>query len=151
MGLQKIYGSSIAISSQSVNNSMEWSDLVQKPQGSLDKLWLGLAFLLVAALAYEAGSIRQGLKEVQPVVIEVPSPIPARAVPERQSVGAPSQTMAPGAAASPEQCAFVGSKNSNKYHVPTSRCARQIKTENRVCFASAEAASARGYVAGCLE
>jgi hypothetical protein len=48
-------------------------------------------------------------------------------------------------------CTFVGSKNSNKYHAPTSRCAKQIKPANIVCFDSVEAATAKGYLQGCLD
>lgn len=44
-----------------------------------------------------------------------------------------------------KNCALVGSKNSNKYHLPTCRYAKSIKPENLVCFASAEEAAKRGY------
>ena len=131
---------------------MMWSRLIQKLKGNIDKIWLSLAFLLVSALSYEAGSIRQALSEPTPVVIEVPDTIPATTFPERQNV--PASSVKEGAT-DPSQgiqhCVFVGSKNSNKYHAPTSRCAKQIKAENRVCFASVDAAVAKGYVAGCLE
>ena len=46
-----------------------------------------------------------------------------------------------------EKCAFVGSKNSNKYHLPGCRYAAKIKELNRVCFSSAEDAEAKGYQA----
>jgi len=42
--------------------------------------------------------------------------------------------------------AFVGSNQSDKYHYPTCRWAKKILPENRLCFASAEAARAAGYV-----
>ncbi len=44
-----------------------------------------------------------------------------------------------------EQCQFVGSKNSDKYHVMSCRWAEQIKPENRVCFQSVEEAEKMGY------
>lgn len=47
-----------------------------------------------------------------------------------------------------QQCAFVGSKNSNKYHLPSCRYAANIKPENKVCFSSKEDAETRGYVGG---
>ena len=50
-----------------------------------------------------------------------------------------------------EKCAFVGSKNSNKYHLPSCAFAKRIKPENLVCFTSKEEAEKRGYVAGCLK
>ena len=44
-----------------------------------------------------------------------------------------------------KNCAYVGSKNSNKYHLPTCRYAKSIKPENLVCFISIEEAGKRGY------
>jgi len=44
-----------------------------------------------------------------------------------------------------KNCAYVGSKNSNKYHLPSCRYAKGIKPENLVCFASKEDALKRGY------
>jgi hypothetical protein len=132
---------------------MEWSSLSRKLKGSLAKIGLASAFVLVSALSYEAGSIRQALAEPAPVVIEVPGRMPEPAVPVRQGGSLPSNNGMPAETISTvgQGCAFVGSKNSNKYHIPASRCARQIKVENRVCFATVDAALAKGYVAGCLE
>ncbi len=48
-------------------------------------------------------------------------------------------------------CAFVGSRNSNLYHLPSCAPAKRIKEANRVCFASKEAAIAKGYQSGCLK
>jgi hypothetical protein len=48
-------------------------------------------------------------------------------------------------------CVFVGSKNSTKYHLPTSGSAKRIKPENLVCFTSADDAVARGYEAGSIQ
>lgn len=131
---------------------MMWSSLIQKLKGNIDKIWLASAFILVSVLSYEAGSIRQALAELTPVVIKVPDTVPAPSFPERQSVPTPSVKEG---VTDPSQgiqdCVFVGSKNSNKYHVPTSRCAKQIKAENRICFTSVDTALAKGYVAGCLE
>ncbi len=54
-------------------------------------------------------------------------------------------------ASTPTDCAFVGSKNSTKYHLPTSGSAKRIKPENLVCFTSADEAVARGYEAGSVQ
>ncbi len=43
---------------------------------------------------------------------------------------------------------YVGSKNSNKYHLPDSSTAKRIKEENKVWFQSKEEAEAKGYVPG---
>ena len=47
-----------------------------------------------------------------------------------------------------ENCKYVGSKNSDKYHLPDSGTAKNIKEENKVCFKSKEEAESRGYIAG---
>jgi len=45
----------------------------------------------------------------------------------------------------PTDCAFVGSKNSDKYHVPTCQWAKRIKPENIICFKSIDDAVAKNY------
>lgn len=130
---------------------MKWSDLILRLKVSLDKIWLSLAFVLVSILSYEAGSIHQALAEPRPVVIEVPDTLPAPSLPERQSAASGVVPASTDPSIQALDCAFVGSQRSNKYHLPASRCAKQIKAENRVCFASVDAALAKGYVAGCLE
>jgi len=47
-----------------------------------------------------------------------------------------------------ENCAFIGSKNSDKYHTPDCHWAERIKEENRVCFESKEEAQEKGYQPG---
>lgn len=131
---------------------MEYPGLIRKLEGKIEKFWLALAFILVAGLSYEAGAIGEALDEAKPVVVEVPAVVPPTTLPERSLLvptTAAEKTSAPLTIES--GCAFVGSKNSNKYHIPTSRCAKQIKSENRVCFSSVEAASAKGYISGCME
>lgn len=49
------------------------------------------------------------------------------------------------------KCAFVGSKNSTLYHLPTCASAKRIKETNKVCFATKESAEAKGYKPGCLK
>ena len=49
-----------------------------------------------------------------------------------------------------KECAFVGSKNSNKYHFPDCSYAKRIKSENIVCFSDEKDAKNKGYIpAGC--
>lgn len=50
-----------------------------------------------------------------------------------------------------ETCTFVGSRNSDKYHLPKCSWAKRIKPENRVCFVSAADAESKGYKAGCVK
>jgi micrococcal nuclease len=49
-----------------------------------------------------------------------------------------------------ENCNFIGSKNSDKYHTPDCHWSEKIKEENRVCFETIEEARGKGYqAAGC--
>lgn len=119
------------------------------------RLYMGIVILLVGLLSFLAGNIHSSIQEIKPLLVSVPSTLPdARPVertsredttPIRESSGSSAPTKPTN-----ETCAYVGSKNSNKYHLPTSRCAKQIKPENRVCFASTDAASEKGYLPGCL-
>lgn len=118
------------------------------------RLILALAFLLVGVLSFEAGLLQQRLSAPpEPVIIRVaepaslPQPKTITGKENAATVVRETQTL-PETQAS---CALVGSKNSNKYHHPATRCAKQIKPANKVCFASVEDAKAKGYIAGCLE
>lgn len=51
----------------------------------------------------------------------------------------------------PSICAFIGSKNSTKYHASSCAVAKRIKAENKVCFVSPEDAQSKGYVEGCVQ
>jgi len=44
-----------------------------------------------------------------------------------------------------EECMYVGSKNSDKYHYPSCTWAKKIKPENLVCFKSKKEAEDKGY------
>lgn len=116
------------------------------------KVVLIIGFILVAVIAFEAG-ILQGQKwQQKPLIIEKPAQTEAVAT-ESQT---PSQTQnsvlegqkqTEATSTTPQNCAFVGSKNSDKYHLPTCRWAKQIKPENIVCFSSTEDAVSKGYQA----
>ncbi len=133
--------------------NMDWTRLTEWGKKYGREISLGLGFLLVGTLSFEAGLLHQSLGENHPLVIRTPATLPAPALPEKVSppmVTTSKTTTAPDTKEN-SVCAYVGSKNSNKYHAPTSRCAKQIKPENRICFASLDAAKARGYLPGCLE
>lgn len=114
-----------------------------------------LGVLLVGVLCFEAGLLQGKMKQESPLVITIPSSpetvageigsVPV-AVQEIKPVGEPVvavQTTSP--------CLFVGSKNSNKYHLSTCAVAKRIKPENRICFTNKEEAERRGYVPSCVE
>lgn len=112
------------------------------------KIALGIGLILVAVIAFEAGILKGQNWRATPLVIEKAgkcnsqSNIPENAQNQAQEGQKPVQTTS---ATVPQNCAYVGSKNSNKYHLPTCHFAKLIKPENLVCFKSAEDAAARGY------
>ncbi|MDD5464346.1 MAG: hypothetical protein PHP62_04295, partial [Candidatus Moranbacteria bacterium] len=48
------------------------------------------------------------------------------------------------ATTSTASCAYVGSKNSDKFYLPTCSYAKRVKPENLVCFKPAEEAIGQG-------
>lgn len=123
---------------------------------------LFLGVMLVGIIGFEAGLVQGQSFQSKPLVIEKPASPPVSVA---QVAGASDengiaakkiatttqgQTVAQGVP-SDQSCKFVGSRNSDKYHLPTCSFAKRIKPENRVCFSSEEDAKARGYKAGCLK
>jgi len=117
------------------------------------KVVLLAGFILVAAIAFEAGTLKGQKWQKEPLIIEKPAIIAESA--NLTDSTSNSQNNAPEASKLTEEsqiseytesnCAYVGSKNSNKYHLPTCRFAKNIKPENLVCFSSIEAAVQRNY------
>lgn len=119
------------------------------------RLILAISFLLVGTLSFEAGLLQKSLREPIPVIVRVADPVSLPSA-DGSTQSLPTSVPSPPADSKntdqrSAQCQLVGSKNSNKYHHPASRCAKQIKPTNKVCFASVEAAQAKGYLPGCLE
>lgn len=122
------------------------------------RIVLAIGFILIAVISFEAG-ILQGQKwQQKPLIIERPAMAQETC---QTSQNNPSQTQnsalegqnslemgkvtPQNLPAGRQGCAFVGSKNSNKYHLPSCRWAKQIKPENLVCFSSVEDAVKKGY------
>ncbi|MGB2791413.1 MAG: hypothetical protein IPJ67_01960 [Candidatus Moraniibacteriota bacterium] len=136
---------------------------------------LSLGMLVALALAFEGGLLVGRDRQVAPVVVEKPAESCVVAIPETgaenksntsqkepfstESENATNKTIAasPSKEASSQEsnqvsvCAFVGSRNSDKYHLPKCTWAKRIKAENRICFASAADAEAKGYKPGCVK
>ena len=120
-----------------------------------------IGFILVAFVSFEVG-LFQGKKALdKPIVIE--KPITTEKIAETTTIEPQSaslsgnrkvtssentQTVSQNTTSSEtlKKCVFVGSKNSNKYHLPTCRWAKQIKPENLVCFKTLEEAIQKGYL-----
>lgn len=116
------------------------------------KIILFIGFLLVASLAFEAGYLQGKAAKERPLIIENTSQCPKidpqeGKEPIRTSNGINPKTdqNSSNSSEKAKNCAFVGSKNSNKYHLPTCQWAKRIKPENLVCFSSVEDAKDRGY------
>lgn len=113
-----------------------------------------MGFILIAGVAFEAGYLKGKQVQEKAIVIEKPSQNP-KIEPEGASSATAGNNGSPVAPSpntvSPDKnqknCVFVGSKNSNKFHVPTCQWAKRIKPENIVCFSSVEDAQAKGYQA----
>lgn len=116
------------------------------------KIVVFLGMILVAVISFEVG-ILQGQKwQQEPMIVEVPAVVATGAGSETaidnvnvQAVGDKTQENIN--QKNPAECIFVGSKNSDKYHVPTCSYAKRIKPENVVCFKDKAEAQARGYTA----
>jgi hypothetical protein len=125
-------------------------------QAEGSRVMLFLSVVLVGVIAFEAGLIHARAAAQIPLVIEKPvaAPAVAGASDENKDATASLRAVVQSASADKqdtvEQCRFIGSRNSDKYHHPACAVVKRIKPENRVCFASEEVARARGYQAGCL-
>lgn len=112
--------------------------------------------LLVGVLAFESGFLRGQLVQSEPLIISLPTVAETQndektqIITENQSAEATPKTASIETKAA-GQCPFVGSRNSNKYHLSTCAVAKRIKPENKVCFASKEDAEKRGYIPSCLK
>lgn len=119
------------------------------------RIILVLGFILVSVISFEAGLLKGREYTQKPLIIEKTAVLPEGDLKPAESA-AVSQNLASEASnvlnatmqgqnSQVPNCAFVGSKNSNKYHLPTCRWAKSIKPENMVCFSSAEDALKKGY------
>jgi hypothetical protein len=119
--------------------------IVKWGSANQERLLLFLGLVSVGALCFEAGMLYGSLRETEPLKLSISA---------QAAVSVPDQTPLVASSAEPipsGSCLFVGSRNSDKYHLPKCSSAKRIKPENRVCFASEEDAKKRGYVAGCLK
>lgn len=127
------------------------------PKSRMKEFWcayessiiLTIGVLCVGLLAFEFGLIWQFDQAQKPLIIEkIPEGYQCTS---GQETASKTQNLASGsdsvpASAKPFDCQFVGSKNSNKYHLPSCQWAKRIKPANLACFKSAEDAAARKYL-----
>lgn len=136
-----------------------WAKISQWLEVNRDRLLILFGVLLVGILCFEAGLLHGKATQPKPLVLSVPALEERVESPatsdhsENQGSRMPLSGVEPIGAkiTEPSKCAFVGSKNSNKYHAPQCAAAKRIKPENKVCFSSKEEAERRGYIASCLK
>lgn len=117
-----------------------------------ERLGLLLGVLLVAALSFEAGYFSHGMKSEGMIKVTLaPVPVPNVAPAVAGDAVVIPETESRAESTKHAECRYVGSKNSNKYHLASCAVAKRIKPENRLCFASQEDAERRGYVPSCLK
>lgn len=111
------------------------------------KIALTIGMILVAVLAFEAGIMKGQNWQQKPLIIEKTTNVQESGNDPSQAQNSAAEAIkAPTTSNSvPQECAFVGSQNSTKYHLPTCQWAKRIKPENMVCFKSEEEAKSRGY------
>jgi hypothetical protein len=120
------------------------------------KIVLTIGIILIAAVSFEAGFLHGQKNKQEPVVVNKVANI--EAAPSNECI-VPTATETKNSSANTatnastesiavtdnQKCAFVASKNSNKYHLPTCQFAQKIKPENKICFSSKEEAESRGF------
>jgi len=121
---------------------------------------LALGMIGVGICGFEFGFV-QGIRHTSPpIVIERPtvsaSVLAADTSAPSSSSPLPSSDVKTSAAdvsavSLPANCPFVGSRNSDKYHVFGCAVVKRIKPENRVCFTSEDDAKSKNYQPGCLK
>jgi hypothetical protein len=120
------------------------------------KIALITGFILIAAISFEFGLIQGKKVQNNPLIIEKTAQVqsPAVAIATEASKTAQGTVVGPASTETlPKDCAFVGSKNSTKYHVPSCTFAKRILPKNLVCFKSAADAEAQGRQPdkGCIK
>ncbi len=115
------------------------------------KLVLVTGFVLVALISFQFGYVEGKKGQTKAIVIEKTAEMAKNDPGNLATVaGAASSEIAQNPAEAKkmaQNCAYVGSKNSNKVHLPSCSFAKRIKPENLVCFSSLDDAIKQGRVA----
>ncbi len=123
---------------------LRWMSALRRER---ERIGVFASICLVGVLGFEAGTMVAGSAGAAPIVIEIPAAAPPIAAAE----GVVAGVTATATDVAKKDCAFVGSRNSDLYHLPTCASAKRIKPENIVCFTDPEDAEKRGYRPGCLK
>jgi aryl-alcohol dehydrogenase-like predicted oxidoreductase len=117
------------------------------------KIVLAVGIILIAAISFEAGYLQGQKNKNDSIVINKVESSDIKYDNQSNKNATLDNSPAVQTTSQPENqkisnqaCAYVASKNSDKYHLPTCRYAQNIKPENRVCFSSKEEAESKGFV-----
>ncbi len=128
-----------------------------------DRIILAIGVILITGISFEAGFLKGQKNQQSSIVVNQPAssadrpacaPCSKELTNENElktNAGMSNSTkstenISPNTAISDNKtCAYVASKNSNKYHLSTCQWAQKIKPENKICFSSADEAQKRGY------
>ncbi|MFZ2835141.1 MAG: hypothetical protein WA019_02780 [Candidatus Moraniibacteriota bacterium] len=111
------------------------------------KLVLTIGFVLVALISFQTGYLEGRKVQGKSIIIENPTEVNInQKPPEGQNLPSEEKNSTTSSTDQSKNCAFVGSKNSNKYHLPNCRWAKSIKPENLVCFSDENDAKSKGYL-----
>jgi hypothetical protein len=117
------------------------------------KIVLVVAFCLVSGISFEFGLLQGQKWQQKPLMIEKQADTAQEGlVAQNEPSGGlqtPSKAQISLAGATPTNmagCAFVGSKNSTKFYVPSCSFAKRIKPENLACYTSEADAISKGKV-----
>ncbi|EKD46685.1 MAG: hypothetical protein ACD_67C00113G0001, partial [uncultured bacterium] len=118
------------------------------------KIVLFVGFCLISAVSFEFGFMQGQKWQQKPLVIEKPLEVPEAQADANQvnsgtqettkTVSTPSTVSKTTVVPTMAGCAYVGSKSSNKFYLPTCSYAKRVKPENLVCFKNAEEAIGQG-------
>ncbi len=126
------------------------------------KTVLAIGLVLVSLISFQAGYLKGQSGEEGPVVVEKNTECPLPQVNKNESIETTEKFVVTNQKeviskekelvseqiqgnAENIKCLYVGSKNSNKYHLPNCRWAKNIKPENLICFSSLEEVQKKGY------
>lgn len=118
---------------------------------------LSLGFLVACGISFQAGVLQGQKWQQKPLIIEKPAQTPVKGETakfeasggSKEASGSSSGTAGATQAtvgANTANCAYVSSKNSDKFYVPTCTWAKRIKPENLVCYKSEQEALGKGKV-----
>src|SRR6266567_2071355 len=104
------------------------------------KIVLIVAFCLISAISFEFGVLQGQKWQQKPLIIEKPTEtLGQEQTSQNEASGTSGNVLAsvsPTKAGVPivtAKCAYVGSKSSNKFYLPTCSYAKRVKPENLVC------------------